>query len=112
MSAYFNPEPPKKQTPKCKMTHSSKIHCTSIHADHGHVKFLICIENKKMKKIRTYSPSKLTCLEMYVFGNAKFVLHGQIKNFSLKKRCFKNVAERVPPHKTNQFLEGKSAGRS
>ena len=112
MSVYFNPKPPKTQPPKCKMTHSAKILCSLIYADNGHVKFLICIENKKMKKLRTYSPSKLTCLGTYVFGNAKFVLHGQIKNFSLKKRCFKNVAERVPPHKTNQFLEGKSAGRS
>ena len=85
MSAYFNPELPKKQMPKRQMTHYAKIICSSIYADHGHVKFLICIENKKMKKIRTYSPSKLACLEKYVFGNAKFVSHGQIKNFTFKK---------------------------
>ena len=85
MSENLNPESRKKQTPKCKMTHSAKILCSSIYADHGYVKFLICIENKKMKKIRTYSPSKLACLEKYVFGNAKFVSHGQIKNFTFKK---------------------------
>ena len=73
------------------MTHSAKILCFSIYADNGHEKFLICIENEKMKKIRTYSPSKLACLGKYVFGNAKFVSHGQIKNFTFKKWWFRNI---------------------
>ena len=91
------------------MTHSAKILCSSIYADHGHVKFLICIENKKMKKIRTYSPSKLACLEKYVFGNAKFVSHGQIKNFTFKKWWFKSIEKGVSPRKTYQSFKGKSA---
>ena len=112
MSVYFNPKPPKKQPPKCKMTHSAKIFCSLIYADNGHVKFLICIENKKIKKVRTYSPSKLTCLGKYVFRNAKFVSHEQIKNFTLKKRYYKNIAMWVSPCKIDHFSKGKSASWS
>ena len=112
MSVYFNPKPQKKQTPKCKMTHSVKILSSFTYADKRHVKFLICIENQKIKKTRTYSPSKLACLGKYVYGNAKFVSHGQIKNFTLKNRCFKNVEKWALPHKIYQFLKGKYASWS
>ena len=112
MSVYFNPKPRKKQTPKCKMTHSVKILSSFTYADKRHVKFLICIENQKIKKTRTYSPSKLACQGKYVFGNAKFVSHGQIKNFTLKKRHYKNIAMWVSPCKIDRFLKGKYASWS
>ena len=94
------------------MTHSAKILSSFTYADKRHVKFLICIENQKIKKTRTYSPSKLACLGKYVFGNAKFVSHGQIKNFTLKKRCCKNDEKWASPHKIYQFLMGKHASWS
>ena len=46
-----------------------------------HGKFLICIENAKIEKIKTYFSSKTVSKENYVFQNAKYVGRGKIKNF-------------------------------
>ena len=53
-----------------------------------HRKFLICIENAKIEKIKTYFSSKIVSKENYVFQNAKYVCWGEIKNFPWEKYFF------------------------
>ena len=54
----------------------------------SHGKFLICIENAKIEKIKTYFSSEIISGENYVLENAKYVFLGEIKNFPWEKNFF------------------------
>ena len=54
---------------------------TLLSPDKPHEKFLICIENAKIEKIKTYFSLKIVSKENYVLQNAKYVGRGEIKNF-------------------------------
>ena len=51
-------------------------------------KFLICIENAKIEKIKTYFSLEIISGENYVLENAKYVFLGEIKNFPWEKNFF------------------------
>ena len=57
-------------------------------AKESHGKFLICIENAKIEKIKTCISFKIISEENYVLQNAKCVLQGEIKNFPREKNFF------------------------
>ena len=83
-----------------------------------HGKFLICIENAKIEKIKTYFSSKIVSKENYVFLNAKYVCWGEIKNFPWEKYFFPkseiHIFSRVMNMDTYQnptFFPGKGTSR-
>ena len=54
-------------------------------------KFLICIENAKMKKIKTSVSREILSAETDVFQNAKFDNGEQIKNLDRRKNFFTKI---------------------
>ena len=57
----------------------SKVTFSEVKEFHG--KFLICMGNAKIEKIKTYFSFKIISKENYVLQNAKYVDRGEIKNF-------------------------------
>ena len=82
---------------------SSKTTSFSQH-DKGCAKFLICIENAKFKKPRTWPPSKIISEEGHVFQNAKFLKLKEIKNLARQKTFFVHTKMRVLSVRYTQFL--------
>ena len=72
--------------------------------DKGCAKFLICIENAKFKKPRTWPPSKIISEEGHVFRNAKFLKLKEIKNLAHQKTSFVHSKMRVHSVRYTQFL--------
>ena len=72
--------------------------------DKGCAKFLICIENMKFKKPRTWPSSKIISEEGHVFQNAKFLKLKEIKNLAHQKTFFVHSKIKVPSVRYTQFL--------
>ena len=56
-------------------------------------KFLFCIENAKMKKLKTSVSEETLSAETDVFENAKIFSRKQIKNFDRQKTFFTKILE-------------------
>ena len=72
--------------------------------DKGCAKFLICIENAKFKKPRTWPSSKIISEEGHIFQNAKFLKLKEIKNLARRKTFFVHSKMRVLFVRYTQFL--------
>ena len=72
--------------------------------DKGCAKFLICIENAKFKKPRTWPSSKIISEKGHVFQNAKFLKLKEIKNLAHQETFFVYSKMRAFPVRYTQFL--------
>ena len=100
----FPYDKPLKNGEVAKTTFFSSKTCSFFQHDKGCAKLLICIENAKLKKPRTWPPSKIISKEGHVFQNAKFSKIKEIKSLAHQETFFVHSKMRPLSVRFTQFL--------
>ena len=99
----FPYDKPLKNGEVAKTTFFSSKKWSFLQHDKGCAKLLICIENAKFKKPRTWPPSKIISKEGHVFQNAKFCKLKEIKNLAHQETFFVHSEMRSLSVRFSQF---------
>ena len=99
----FPYDKPLKNGKAAKTTFFSSKTWSFLQHDKGCAKFLICIENAKFKKPRTWPPSKIISKEGHVFQNANFLKLKEIKSLAHQETFFVHSEMRSLSVRFSQF---------
>ena len=99
----FHCDKPLKNGEEAKTTFFSSKTWSFLQHDKGCAKLLICIENAKLKKPRTWPPSKIISKEGHVFQNAKFWKLKKIKSLAHQETFFVHLEMRSLSVSFTQF---------